>query len=214
MRNQKMNFPSDNQAVQNDQDALWTNKETSFYFRKDEKGVKRETITLNLPVPTENGIADIFNQGGKSLGKLISLVETAIREHVKIVIDANPSFTSTNFPMSEASWEAYLAVPEAEAKSRGISKETWEAFKQDYISVMPALIGKTVKAVENAASILVDKRFSNVKTDKAVLAKLQEYLAIYAGTANAENFAECIAVLDDKATALLAADSSDLLNNI
>lgn len=185
-----------------------------FFFRADKTGKKRDTIRLNLAVPTVDGIAEIYNQGGKGVAKLRSFIEDALAEMARNILNENPNMTAANFPADAVNWEAFLALPEPEAAIRGIPKETWEAFQADYEAVMPGLLNKPIETVKLASTHLIKHRFANVKSDKKVISKLQEYLAIYAQSDNAENYADCIVFLDNKANELLKADSSALLENL
>lgn len=175
---------------------------------------KRDSINLLIPFPTIHGIADIFNAGGKGLDKLVDLVGSAIQDHVRNVLTDNPTYTAANFPMDQATWEAFVAVPDAERKLRGIAKEVWAEFRKDYIAAVSKAAGKSVEVIEKGAKLMIDQRFSDVKTNKGVVAKLAEYLAIYSQTPNAENFSECVTFLYEKADTLLKADDSALLENL
>lgn len=206
--------------TQEQSDAPVVKRNTPFHFRsngKDEKGnpIKRETVNLLLSYPTVHGLVDIFNAGGKGLDKLVNLVSDAIDEHVRNVLTENPQFTSANFPYEQGTWEAYVNVPDAERKLRGIAKEVWAAFRADYISTIVAATGKDAAVIEKGAKLMIDQRFSDVKSNKKALGKLAEYLTIYAEkSANAENFADCVTTLYEKADALLKADSDALADNI
>ena len=195
-------------------------RNTPFHFRsngKDEKGtpIKRDTVNLLLSYPTVHGLVEIFNAGGKGLDKLVGLAADAIDEHVRNVLTENTSFTSANFPYELGTWEAYVNVPETERKLRGIAKEVWTAFRADYIACIVAATGKDQAVIEKGAKLMIDQRFSDVKSNKKALGKLAEYLTIYAEkSANAENFADCVTTLYEKADALLKADSDALADNI
>lgn len=209
----------DNTAATED-NAPVVKRNTPFHFRsngKDEKGntIKRETVNLLLSYPTVHGLVDIFNAGGKGLDKLVNLVSDAIDEHVRNVLTENPQFTSANFPYELGTWEAYVNVPETERKLRGIAKEVWAAFRADYIAVITAATGKDQAVIEKGAKLMIDQRFSDVKSNKKALGKLAEYLTIYAEkSTQAENFADCVTTLYEKADALLKADSDALADNI
>lgn len=190
-------------------------KPTTFHFRENAKTkTKRPSITVNLTVPTVEGLAKIYNEGGRSLSKVLSVIEEAIIEHVRNVLTDRPDITQGTFPEDQATWEAYVAVPDAERAIRGISKEVWEAFKADYLAVMPGLTGKKPETIALGAKAMIDNRFSAVKTDKKAIGILQNYLAIYMQSPNAESFLECVSTLDEKATTLLAADTSSLAENL
>lgn len=195
--------------------ALTQVKPITFHFRENrETKTKRPSITIDVAVPTIDGLAEIYNAGGRSLAKVLAVVEDAIIEHVRNVLTDRPEIVQGQFPADQATWEAYVAVPDAERAIRGISKEVWDAFKKDYLAVMPALTGKKPETIALGAKAMIDNRFSAVKTDKKAIGILQNYLAIYMQSANAENFLECVSTLDEKATTLLAADTSSLAENL
>ena len=210
----------DNNAVVEENTSPVIKRNTPFYFRsngKDEKGnpIKRDTVNLLLSYPTVHGLVDIFNAGGKGLDKLVNLVSDAIDEHVRNVLTENPQFTSANFPYELGTWEAYVNVPETERKLRGIPREVRAAFREDYIATIVAVTGKDIAVIEKGAKLMIDQRFSDVKSNKKALAKLAEYLTIYAEkSANAESFADCVTSLYERAEALLKADSDSLADNI
>lgn len=190
-------------------------KNVKFHFKKDQLGNKRDTVELDkLPVPSVEGIVEILQAGGKQLELLLSAVAEVVIAQARSILNDNETMTAATFPLEQLSWEAIASMPEAEKRGRGIPKELWEQFANDYITVMPALTGKTAEQVGNAAKLFINK-FQAVKTNKQVLGYLQEQLAIYiSNSSNAEEFADCVKFLNDKAETLLAADDSALLNNL
>jgi hypothetical protein len=192
-------------------------KETKFHFRKvkDEKsGVesKRPSVAIPLPVPSVEGIIDILTKGGKGLELLQEAVYAVIVDQAREYINENEAASEDNFPYNTMSWEALANLPKAERRGGGIAKELWDDFAKDYLAVMPAVTGKTKESVELATKVYLNK-FAAVKTDKKVLALLKGQLALYINnTPNGETFAECVEFLDKKATTLLEADSSNLLD--
>jgi acetylornithine deacetylase/succinyl-diaminopimelate desuccinylase-like protein len=85
----------------------------------------------------------------------------------------------------------------------------------NYCEADDAESGKDKVVIEKGAKLMIDQRFSDVKSNKKALGKLAEYLTIYAEkSANAENFADCVTTLYEKADALLKADSDALADNI
>lgn len=194
-------------------------KEYKFHFKtvKDkDSGIetKRPTIELKLPVPSVEGIIKVLEAGGKQLELLQSAVADIIVAQARSILSDNESMTADNFPLMQCTWEFISNMPEAEKRGRGIPKEVWEEFAADYIEVMPAITGKTSEQVALAAKLFLNK-FQQVKTNKPVIGKLREQLAIYANNSKqAENYADCIKFLDDKANDLLEADESALLANL
>lgn len=191
-------------------------KETKFHFRKvkDEvSGVESKRPTVNIPIPTPSveGLIAIIEKGGKELELLLEAAFNVVVDQAREDINANESVDETNFPYSHLSWEYIANLPKAERRGGGISKELWEDFAKDYIAVMPGVTGKPKESVELAAKVFLNK-FAQVKTDKKVLTLLKNYLAMYINSSpNAEQFAECVDFLDKKATTLLEADSTALL---
>lgn len=201
--------------TQDTQAAPAVTKPVTFHFREDPKTkIKRPSITINASMPTADTVADIYNAGGRGLAKLVELMESAVTGHIRNILASDKDMTSASFPLDQAAWDAWVAVPDAERAARGISKEVWDAFKADYIACMPGLTGRPLEAIKLGAKLMVDNRFTTIKTDKKSIAKLMEYLAIYIQSPGAENYLDCITVLEEKAAAFLAADNSALLENL
>lgn len=195
-------------------------REYKFHFKtvKDkESGIetKRPTVELTLPVPSVEGIIAILEAGGKQLELLQSAVADIVVAQARSILGDNEAITSQdNFPFEQVNWEFIANMPEAEKRGRGIPKEVWEEFVTDYIAVMPAVTGKTTEQVSLAAKLFLNK-FQQVKTNKPVIAKLREQLAIYVNNSkNAEQYTDCVKFLDEKASALMEADETALLANL
>lgn len=210
---------SQNQNIQANFDNTVDVKEYKFHFKtvKDkESGIetKRPTIEIKLPIPSVEGIIAILEAGGKQLELLQSAVSDIVVAQARSLLSDNENMTADNFPYAQCTWEFVANMPEAEKRGRGIPKEVWEEFAADYIEVMPSITGKTSEQVALAAKLFLN-RFQQVKTNKPVIGKLREQLAIYANNSKqAENFADCIKFLDDKANDLLEADETALLANL
>lgn len=194
-------------------------KEAKFHFKtlKDkESGIetKRPTIELKLPIPSVEGIIAILEAGGKELELLQSAVADIVISQARSLLSDNENMTAENFPIEQCLWNFIANIPDAEKRGRGIPKEVWEEFATDYIAVMPAITGKTSEQVALAAKLFLNK-FQQVKTNKPVIGKLREQLAIYANNSSqAETFSDCIKFLDDKAKDLMEADESAMLANL
>lgn len=189
-------------------------KDYKFHFKKDNLGNKRETIELKLGVPSVEGIVAILETGGKGLELLQAAVADVIASQARSILNENEAMVGANFPLDQTTWEFIANMPEAEKRGRGIPKEIWEDFAADYLSVMPGITGKTEEQITLAAKLLVNK-FNSVKTNKPVIKKLKEQLAIYTnGSPNAEQYGDCVKFLDEKADALLLADEAAMLANL
>lgn len=209
-----MNDTTQVQEVQANFDNTVDIKETKFHFKKDDLGNKRETVELKLPTPSVEGLVKILETGGKGLELLLSAAADIVAAQARSILNDNETMTASNFPMDQCSWEFIANMPEAEKRGRGIAKEVWEAFGKDYVAVMPAVTGKTAEQVGNAVKLFLNK-FQAVKSNKPVIAKLKEQLAIYVSNSpNAEEYGDAVKFLSEKADTLLAADETALLANL
>lgn len=194
-------------------------KDYKFHFKKvkdEATGLesRRPTVELVLPVPSVEGIIKILEAGGKQLELLQDAVAEVIQDRAREIVNDKEDITQDNFPMDELSWEKIANLPKAERRGGGISKEVWEEFSADYITVMPAVTKKTAEQVGNAAKILLNK-FNAVKTNKPVLKLLKDQLGLYVtNSPNAETYQECVEFLTKKADALLSVDEAKLLENL
>lgn len=190
--------------------ALFVPETVEFFFRKDAEGKKRDTIKLPVQVPTMKQIVAIFESGNqKGINKILGLMRDAVVENCRSVLTDNPALIAENFPADKLGWQAYEDLQESERKINGISQALWQAFKDDFIAVMPELTGIPVERIKNAAKKLIDQRLANDKTDKAMLQVLFTRLSVYAEKApNAANYVDCIEALNGKITTYLNTDSS------
>lgn len=175
---------------------------------------KRESIKLHIPVPAweeviamiEAGTAPEANEVAKNNLQLLSDAMFAVAyEQAVSLAKENTSLTSANFPFEELDWEKIANAPEAERKSRGISKEEWADFADDYMASMPAITGKEEDRVKRAVAVFILK-FAPIKSDKKSIAVLRDQLVVYAEQApNASNYFKVIEFLLKKADALIEA---------
>lgn len=197
--------------------------ESAIHFRtvksKDAEGnvveSKRESIKLHFPIPSIEDMLEIIAaaqaEGATEVAKNnMQLLQDALFNVVYDVAASlakeNTSLTSANFPMDELDWEKIANAPEAERKSRGISKEEWADFAEDYLSSMPAITGKDEARVQRAVAVLINK-FGPIKSDKNSIAVLRDQLAVYAESApNAANYFKVVEFLLKKADALIEAE--------
>lgn len=109
--------------------------DSSINFRtvksKDEEGnlveTKRESIKLNIPVPSNEAIIALIEAGidenaTEAAKNNLQLVHDALFAVVfdvaQNIAKENTSLTSANFPFEELAWEKIANAPEAERKSR------------------------------------------------------------------------------------------------
>jgi hypothetical protein len=199
------------QKIHANHDDTVETKDFNFHFKKDKLGNKRASVELKLPIPSVQGIISILEKGGKGLELLQEAVYDVIRGQVAVIVSEKEDISQANFPVANISWESIANMPKSDRRSSSIAEETWEAFAKDYIETMPAVTGKSVEAVTNATVVFL-KKFSIVKTNKEVIRKLKEQLALYVEhTKQGDNFADIIELLNNKAESYLGANDVELL---
>jgi hypothetical protein len=203
---------------------LTVDKEEKFSFRKPTKlneigemPEKRPAVTLTLKVPTWDGfIAELRNDpDDKKKSYVLSLIEDAIIEAARVQVSGDggtPVNTQEELDASKLTLSFLANEPRSDRRGRGIDKETWEAFEQDYISVMPGVTGKTGEQVKVAAGIFA-KKLVAVKTNKPVLNALAKRLEEWASnTPNLPDFEDVYKFLSGKLDNLLKAPEENLLD--
>ena len=175
----------------------------TFRFKKDKLGNKRAPVELNLPVPTISGIVDILKAGGKELELLNDAIYGVVKSVASEIVADNANISQDNFPVAQVLWTAIANMPKAERAT--IPQEQWDGFAADYLAVMPGLTGKSADQVGLATQIYL-KKFVMVKTNKPILGKLKEQLALYMETPNAENFQDVLELLLRRVDAYLSAE--------
>ena len=111
-------------------------KPFKFHFKKDELGNKRESVELNLPCPSVEGLVKILEAGGKQLDMLLAAASDVIAAQARSILNDNETMVAATFPLDQCTWEFIANLPEAEKRGRGIPKEVWEAFGKDYAAIM------------------------------------------------------------------------------
>jgi hypothetical protein len=197
------------QAITPNNDKTVDLKEFKFRFKKDKLGNQRPSIELKVPVPSVEGIVAILEKGGKGLELLQEVVADTVRSALVGFVADDEKISQETVPLDKLTWDAIATAPRAERKT--IADEVWEAFAKDYIDVMPGVTGKSVEAVTNATVVFL-KKFTIVKTNKEVLAKLKEQLGLYMEhSKKAEEFAEVLELLTSKVDTYLKANDVELL---
>lgn len=175
----------------------------TFRFKKDKLGNKRAPVELNLPVPTISGVVEILKAGGKELELLNDALYGVVKSVASEIVTENANISQDSFPIAQVLWSAIANMPKAERAT--IPQEQWDGFAADYLAVMPGLTGKTAEQVGLATQIYL-KKFAMVKTNKPILGKLKEQLALYVETPNAENFSDVLELLLRRVEAYLTAE--------
>lgn len=176
---------------------------------------KRDSLKLSLPIPSWAQVIQIIEAGTAEGADVVAVnnlqlvqdaLQAVIYDQAVSIAKENTSLTSANFPYEEIDWEKIANAPEAERKSRGITKEEWADFAEDYLASMPAITGKDEERIRRAVAVLINK-FAPIKADKSSIAIVRDQLVVYAEKAsNAGNFLKVIEFLLKKADALIEAD--------
>lgn len=201
-------------------DALTTETENSFHFRSIDPatGAKRESIKTTLPLLTINGLISVIEAGGNGLAVLLDAANDKIIAHARNLLDSDYWTQHTAFEPGSLAWETVadaITAAALNAAGNGIAKEVWEAFGTDYVAVMLANVeGMKEEHAKTAAKLFIAK-LQPVKTNKAMLGKLQDRLNTwFAMTGEAEKFLPCYEALTLRINTFLAVDDSSLLENI
>lgn len=212
---------SENQVAESQEVSTVAIQDFKFRFKKDKLGNQRPNIEIKGFVPSVEGILEIIDKGGKGLELLQDALYDVVRGAIAEDVAENEAFSQETYEtaiqsingvdLHKYSWDAIANQPREDRRANSIPKELWEAFSADYIEVMPEVTGKSVEAVTNA-TIVYNKKFSLVKTDKSVLNKLKEQLAIYmTNSKKADEFADILETLIKKADTYLASDDVEML---
>lgn len=202
-------------------DKTVDSKDFKFRFKKDKLGNQRANVEIKGFVPSVEGIVAILEKGGKGLELLQDAMYDVVRAQLASDVADDEKFTQASYDsatikigdvdLPKYSWEAIANQPREDRRASSIPEELWKAFAEDYIAIMPGVTNKSVEAVTNATIVYL-KKFSLVKTDKDVLNKLKQQLALYMEhSQNAEQFQEILDLLLRKADVYLAADDIETL---
>ena len=185
-------------------------KDMKFRFKKDKLGVQRPTFELkNVPVPNVNGLLQVIKNRDTEAGKkdfilLSDVVFDTIRAAAAALVGDDEKITQDTFPFDKITWTAIANQTRAERAT--IAPEVWAAFSEDYLSVMPSVAGKTPEQLGNAITVY-SKKFSIVKTNKELLGKLKDQLALYMeNSPRADEFTDILELLLSKVDTFLNAD--------
>ena len=193
----------------NDQVTPTTERVTSNYHFRTKDGYKRPSVEVEYDAPTAGGIIEILQAGDKKVVDLITeTVQGIMTSHIKGYVDEDTEFDQAKLEElvaeGKVSLEHIASIPKADRNV--MSKEDLEQFAKDYIAIMPGLTNKDEARVKAAATLFVE-RFKRAAGDEAVLAILQEQLAIFV-----EGAPEEIAQRNDKVLNWAVAKLDELLS--
>lgn len=195
-------------------------KESSFHFKKEKikaedgkvigEGKKHPSLKLSVPVPTDEGILAIIQNGGKQLELLREVVKETLENQVRLKINElkdklkeGEELKAENINTADLTWEAIASMPKTDRRSLGISEEDWEAFFLDYRAIMPKVTGKDADRIEKHVQ-LFKKKFQPTRNDKKALAILKDVLTLWAAnTSTMEENADVYEYLSKRVDVLL-----------
>lgn len=193
----------------------------SFRKKKDEvtgEEVKRDSFKLKLPIPTIDGIVEALGNpeyGAKVAELIVSLVRDEVKTQARGQVDdeTKPVSTQEELDLSKLTLEYIAALPPKERGGQKIPEEAWTAFRQDYLAIMPGVMGKDASVVENGLK-LFEKKFNPCKTDKKVLGRLKEFLNLYVTHTKSEDVVPVVEYLTERVDTLLSAEAPNLLETL
>lgn len=198
--------------IQTGADTKYTPQEMVFRFKKDKLGNKRANVTLQVKQLTVDGLIDVLQRGEeKEVNLILEQCNQAFRDVLADKVGDDEAFDQAKYEALKLDWAAIANMPKEDRRVSSIPKEVWEAFAADYIAVMPGLTNTTVEATTLATEIYA-KKMAPAKTNKKVLEKLQQRLALYADSSQkAEEFSEILELLTRRCETYLKADQPELV---
>ena len=198
--------------IQTSANKKYAPQEMVFRFKKDKLGNKRNNVTINAKVLTVDGLIDVLQRGDeKEVDLVMEQCNLAFRSVLADYVGNDETFDQAKYDALKLDWTFIANMPKEDRRSSSIAPEIWEAFAADYISIMPALTNTTVEATTLATEIYA-KKMAPAKTNKKVLEKLQQRLAIYADNSQrAEEFTEILELLDRRCKTYLSSDQPELV---
>jgi len=186
-----------------------------FSFKKDELGNKRDTVELQLPKPTFDGILAAL-EVEKQAQYVIDCVfaDQVFQAKLQVGHETSPVNKQEDLDISKLTIDAIANLPPSERKGAGIAKEVWKQFAEDYIAIMPSFKARVLRMSRMLQKIFV-ARMQPCKTNKPVLSRLKDYLNLYfTKTSIQEDMQEVYTFLNEKIEAFLKLDEATLLQNL
>lgn len=190
-----------------------------------EKIPARPKLTLQIPVPTWEGLISTLSEENPEDPKVQNYVMRLIRDDIISAArqQVSPVDETTkqvdkqeDLDLSKLTVSYLAAQPESERRGGGIAKEVWEAFEKAYVEVQTKAGGKDVEKASNAAKLFV-KRYQPVRTQKKVLTFLKGELDrafSFFDAEQAEEYSSIYEFLVKKVDDLLKMDDEALLSNL
>lgn len=208
---------------------LYTNITTTYKFkapRKDKSGKPptdalgqpipaRAPVTLTYPVPTWEAVAQFVRSDEKHKVWLLDVLQDVVKNTVKeqVYDDSSPLNEQNELKINQLTLDYLSTIPKAERTGRGIAKEIWEAWAEDYKSVMIGIGQREAIKIGNAADALV-KKFNPVRTNRKLVEFLRNELNIWAdATQNFDDYIEIFEFLKGRANDIINQDAATQMDS-
>lgn len=183
-------------------------------------GYKRPALTLEIPFLQFDDLANIVMLAAEAIEKgepatkesslVLELMNAAITEQAREQVDSDLDFSQDKLDTGKLTWSYIANIPKSDRRGSGISKELWELFGANYISVLSAATTIAPEKIEKQAEILLGK-YNKVKTNKKIVSQLAELVDTwFAQTELKEQFAPVYEFLTEKANLLVNASEEQL----
>jgi hypothetical protein len=176
----------------------------------------RTPLKLQVPIPTMPGLLRAMTDP-KKRELILDIVGDAVREAVRQQVndESTPVMKQEDLKVEFLSLDYLANLPKSERTGRGISKETWQEWVQDYVATIMEVSGSTAEKVGNQARLLYPGRLQPVKMQKKVLGFLSDQLNKWsANSPNAETYDDIKVFLQKKADEFLNLTEDDYVNNL
>lgn len=156
--------------------------EVDYHFRKKD-GIKRESVSVQVPVPTASALIAILSDESddtkKTRNTILDAVSGIVTSYVRTKVDADEQFNqeSLNAILPEVTLHAIANLPRSERST--VTKDDLESFAKVYIAIMPELAGISAKGAESAGTIFAARirpALGNNKALEVLQGRLQEFV--------------------------------------
>jgi hypothetical protein len=157
---------------------------------------KQPSVICDLPVPSTEDVILILQDGGAEAilihSAIADIIYNSARNQFDEIIEGfgeeDKEVNASMLNYGQLSLEYIASIPPSSRGATAISDEEWQAFFEDYLSVMVAATGKAEERIKNHINLF--KRPQKAKANKEVLQVLVDQLDIYlASSGNLEDTA-------------------------
>lgn len=169
---------------------------------------KQPSVTCDLPILAADEVVALLQdpERAKEQGLVIStiadIIYNAARSQFDEIIEAfgddeTKEVSASMLDFSKLTLEYVANLPPSSRGVQAISDEEWQAFFEDYLSVMVAATGKAEERIKNHINLF--KKPQKAKANKEVLQVLVDQLDIYlASSGSIEDTGNCAVRIRDK----------------